>query len=155
PEPLTLSQWMAISGAAFTTGAGRMTSLAMSLLYGLLNIRLGYWWNSGINGDQRPGRFPPTFFHRIVRAPGALFRTQRMILGDCRADFQGPPVRQWSPSDATHFENSGVYELLRRRVGLMIAADGSEDPDHAFEEMAELTRRARLDFGALIEWIEP
>lgn len=155
PEALTLSQWMAISGAAFTTGAGRMGSLAMSLLYGLLNVRLGYWWNSGIDAAQRPGRFPPTFFHRLLGAPGALFRTQRMILAEWRGYFTGPSARHWYLSDGTHFENTGLYELLRRRVELMIAVDGSEDPDYRFGEMAELSRRARLDFGAVIEWIEP
>ncbi len=155
PEALTLSQWMAVSGAAFTTGAGRMTSLGASLLYGVLNIRLGYWWDSGVDDADRPGRYPPTFFHRIASLPGALFRTQRMILAEWRAYFQGPSVRHWYLSDGTHFENTGLYELLRRRVELMIAIDGSEDPDYRFAEMAELSRRARVDFGATIEWLEP
>jgi hypothetical protein len=155
PEALTLSQWMAISGAAFTTGAGRLTSLAMSLLLGLLNVRLGYWWDSGIRGDERPGRFAPTFFHRLVSLPGLLLRTQRMILGEWRAYFQGPSVRHWYLSDGTHFENSGLYELVRRRVELMIAVDGSADAAYRFDEMAELSRRVRLDFGANIEWVDP
>src|SRR5690606_4548232 len=132
-----------------------MGSLAMSLLYGLLNVRLGYWWNSGVAGHQRPGRFPPTFFHRLASAPGALFRTQRMILAEWRGYFTGPSARHWYLSDGTHFENTGLYELLRRRVELMIAVDGSEDPGYRFDEMAELSRRARLDFGAVIEWLEP
>jgi hypothetical protein len=155
PESLSLSHWMAISGAAFSTGAGRMTSLAMSLFFGLLNVRLGYWWDSGIRGDQRPGRFPPTFFHRLLSLPGLLFRTQRMILGEWRAYFQGPSVRHWYLSDGAHFENSGLYELVRRRVELMIAVDGSEDGAYRFDEMAELSRRVRLDFGATIEWRDP
>jgi choline dehydrogenase-like flavoprotein len=155
PEPLRLSQWMAISGAAFATGAGRQTRLGMSLLFGLLNVRLGYWWDSGISGDHRPGRFPPTFFHRIAGLPGQLFRAQRMLLNEWRAYFQGPSVRHWYLSDGTHFENSGLYELVRRRVELMIAVDGSEDPGYRFDEMALLSRRVRLDFGATIEWIDP
>src|SRR5690349_24608546 len=61
PEQLRLSQWMAISGAAFTPGQGRNTSLPMSLLLGLFNVRLGYWWDSGVGTGERPGRFPPSF----------------------------------------------------------------------------------------------
>jgi choline dehydrogenase-like flavoprotein len=155
PEQLRLSQWMAISGAAFTTGAGRQTRITLALLFGLLNLRLGYWWDSGINADDRPGRFPPTFFHRIVSLPGLLFRAQRMLLNEWRAYFQGPSVRQWYLSDGTHFENSGLYELVRRRVELMIAVDGSEDPGYRFDEMALLSRRVRLDFGVTVEWIDP
>jgi len=155
PESLRLGQWMAISGAAFTTGAGRQTRLGIALLFGLLNIRLGYWWDSGIHGDARPGRFPPTFFHRILSLPGLLFRTQRMLLNEWRGYFQGPSVRHWYLSDGTHFENSGLYELVRRRVELMIAVDGSEDSAYRFDEMAQLSRRVRLDFGASIEWLDP
>jgi hypothetical protein len=153
-ENLKLSDWMAISGAAFTTGSGRDTSVAMSLLYGLLNVRIGYWWNSGIGAADRPGRFPPTFFHRLVSAPGALFRTQQLLLDEWGAYYRGPSARYWYLSDGAHFENSGLYELLRRRVALMIALDGSEDGGYRFDDMAELSRRARLDFGASIEWID-
>jgi choline dehydrogenase-like flavoprotein len=154
-ENLKLSDWMAISGAAFTTGSGRDTSVAMSLLYGLLNVRIGYWWNSGIAAADRPGRFAPTFFHRLVSAPGALFRTQQMLLDEWGAYYRGPSARHWYLSDGAHFENSGLYELLRRRVSLMIALDGAEDGGYRFDDMAEISRKARLDFGARIEWIDP
>jgi hypothetical protein len=154
-ENLKLSDWMAISGAAFTTGSGRDTSVSMSLLYGLLNVRIGYWWNSGIGAGDRPGRFPPTFFHRLVSAPGALFRTQQMLLDEWGAYYRGPSARHWYLSDGAHFENSGLYELLRRRVALMIALDGGEDGGYRFDDMAELSRKARLDFGASIEWVDP
>jgi hypothetical protein len=37
----------------------------------------------------------------------------------------------------------------------MIALDGGEDGGYRFDDMAELSRKARLDFGASIEWIDP
>jgi hypothetical protein len=37
----------------------------------------------------------------------------------------------------------------------MIALDGGEDGSYRFDDMAELSRKARLDFGASIEWIDP
>lgn len=43
-EDLPLSSWMAISGAAFTTGSGHHTSLGTAMLASLTNLRLGYWW---------------------------------------------------------------------------------------------------------------
>jgi hypothetical protein len=47
-EFLSLGSWTGISGAAFSTSLGWRTSLAFSLLAGLANIRLSYWWNSGV-----------------------------------------------------------------------------------------------------------
>jgi hypothetical protein len=55
-EPLSLGRWVAISGAAFSTGTGYRTSLGLSLLAGLANIRLGYWWNSATDAVLRRER---------------------------------------------------------------------------------------------------
>ncbi len=44
-----IGHWLAISGAAFSTGLGSRTSLGLSLLTGIGNIRLGFWWNSGFD----------------------------------------------------------------------------------------------------------
>ena len=52
-EGLTLGQWVAISGAAFTTGLGARTRLGLSTLLALSNVRLGYWWDSGISPRER------------------------------------------------------------------------------------------------------
>ncbi|MCH8506908.1 MAG: hypothetical protein LAT50_21735, partial [Ectothiorhodospiraceae bacterium] len=57
-EPLSLGTLVAISGAAFSTGAGFRTPLALSLLCGLANLRLGYWWHSGAKPRLR-GRIQP------------------------------------------------------------------------------------------------
>ncbi|HEV7715308.1 MAG TPA: GMC oxidoreductase, partial [Steroidobacteraceae bacterium] len=154
-EPLRLSQWMAISGAAFTTGSGRFTSLATSLLLGLLNVRLGYWWNTGVNAGKRPGRYPPTFINRLMGLPGFFFRSQQTLLNEWRGYFPGPAARMWNLSDGGHFENSGLYELIRRRVGFMIAVDADEDPKYGFDDLGLLVRRARLDFGANFTWVDP
>ena len=40
-EALAIGRWVAISGAAFTTGTGANTSVGLSLLLGLGNVRLG------------------------------------------------------------------------------------------------------------------
>jgi choline dehydrogenase-like flavoprotein len=154
-EPLRLSQWMGISGAALTTGLGRSTRTPLSLLLGLLNIRLGYWWDSGIDAGDRPDRYPPGFWRRIGSLPSWLFPVQSKLLGEWRGYFAGPSDRYWYLTDGGHFENSGLYELVRRKLPFIIAMDGSEDAAYAFGDLAALTRQSRLDFGAEFSWIDP
>jgi choline dehydrogenase-like flavoprotein len=155
PERLRLSQWMAISGAAFTPGQGRHTSLPMSLLLGLFNVRLGYWWDSGVEAGSRPGRYPPSFLRRLGSIPSTIFRAQATLLSEWYRHFKGPGHRVWYLSDGGHIENSALYELMRRRVRFMIMVDGTHDPRYVFDDLAALVRRARLDFDAHVEWLDP
>jgi choline dehydrogenase-like flavoprotein len=154
-ESLRLSEWTAISGAAVSTGQGRKTSLPTSLLLGFFNFRLGYWWNSGISAGDRPGRYPPSLWRRVKAAPGYLLRTQSTILNEWRGYFAGPSQRLWYLSDGGHADNTGLYELFRRRLPFILAVDAEEDPGYTFEEVGMLVRRVRLDFGAEVQWIDP
>jgi hypothetical protein len=154
-EQLSLGRWLAISAAAFTTGAGRVSSLPLSLLLGLLNIRLGYWWDSGIGPGDRPGRYPPDIWQRIKAFPARLFTVQVTLLNEWRDHFEGPKARHWYLSDGGHFENSGTYELIRRRLPFIIAVDASTDRSYEFDDLAILMRQVRLDFGADFFWLDP
>jgi hypothetical protein len=153
-EPLSLATWIAISGAAFSTGTGRTTTLALSLFMGLTNVRLGYWWDSGILPHERPGRYPPTFWRRLKRLPSQRLEMQSMLLAEWRGRFRGPSEWFWYLSDGGHFEVTGLYELVRRRVPLMIVVDAGEDPDYRFGDLAQLTRQVRQDFAAEIKWLD-
>jgi hypothetical protein len=51
-------------------------------------------------------------------------------------------------SDGGHFENTGCYELLRRRVPIIVCCDCGADPDYAWTDLANLVRKARTDLGA-------
>ena len=154
-ERLKLGQWTAISGAAYTTGLGRGTTLGKSLLLGLLNIRIGYWWDSGIAAGERPGRFPPSLWRRLKSLPALIFRVQATLLDEWRAWFPGASDRLWYLSDGGHFDNTGLYELIRRRLPFIVAVDAGRDEDYDFEDLALVTRLVRLDFGATLEWIDP
>src|SRR5207249_1773008 len=57
-ERLPLGAWVGISGAAFGTGRGHLTSVPLSLLAGFFDLRLGYWWDSHIRPSKRPGSTP-------------------------------------------------------------------------------------------------
>ncbi len=154
-ENLSLGAWTAISGAAFSTGIGRQTNWRLALFTGLVNLRLGYWWNSGISSGDRPGRFPQSLWQRLKHLPGSIFRLQSLLASEWRALFPGASRRFWYLSDGGHFENTGLYELLRRRVEFIICTDAGADPRYGWDDMANLARQARLDFGAEILWLSP
>lgn len=142
--PLTVGEWVGVSGAAFSTGLGRSTSLGVSLLLGLANVRLGRWWPSGIRlADLK------------VQDVGwrGLFKTQIYLVEEFLGRFYGTR-REWQYlSDGGHFENTGAYELLRpqRQIKLIVICDCGADPDYEFTDLANLTRLARIDFGIELE----
>ena len=55
-------------------------------------------------------------------------------------------------SDGGHFENLGVYELLRRRCKVIIVGDGEADPTGSFDGLSCLMRLADIDMGVKIEF---
>lgn len=142
-ESLTLGRWLGISGAAFTTGLGSRTNVGLSLILALANIRLGHWWLSGVIPERR-----------WTRVLGAIFWTQQYLLRELFARFAGTADRMWYLSDGGHFENLGGYELLRRRLKRIVIIDAEADPKRQFEGLGNLVRKARLDFGAEIEFLD-
>ncbi|HUR59870.1 MAG TPA: hypothetical protein VM029_19270, partial [Opitutaceae bacterium] len=146
--------WVGMSGAAFTTGLGARTSLATSLLLGLFNVRLGYWWDSRIPPHRRRGVGRQSTLQRIVRAAGGWLPAQVAFGDEMLARFHGVGRKHWYLSDGGHFENTACYELIRRRVPFIICCDCGCDPDYTFEDVANLVRKARLDFGAEITFLD-
>ncbi|HBG07121.1 MAG: hypothetical protein A2075_14405 [Geobacteraceae bacterium GWC2_58_44] len=153
-ERLPLGQWLGISGAAFSTGLGARTNLALSLLTGFGNIRLGYWWNSGIVPRKRPHRQKRLFSQWLGSLFTYLFPVQSYLLDEYTARYHGTARKYWNLSDGGHFENMGGYELIRRRLRLIIIVDAEADPDYTFGGLAELIRKARIDFGADIRFLD-
>jgi hypothetical protein len=153
-ESLTLGDWIAISGAAVSTGLGQMTRPGYSLLLGIANIRLGYWWDTysapfrhGTKSSPRtrvplPDNKDPK---RIFREK--VFGTQFCLTSELLGQFDGPRGRRWYLTDGGHFENTGAYELLRRRLAFIVIFDNGCDPGYEFDDLANLMRRVRVDFG--------
>ena len=151
PKQLSLSQWTAISGAAASTGMGAQTSLGLSLLLGMANVRLGYWWDSKAKpGDQHGTK--PSHLQRFYEW---LLPVQSALTDEFLAQFRGPHRRYWYLTDGGHFENTASYELLRRRVPIIIICDDGADSDYSFEDLANLVRKARLDFDADVQFVAP
>jgi hypothetical protein len=88
---------------------------------------------------------------------GLTFKTQRYLSYELRAAFHGTH-RQWQYlSDGGHFENTGIYELLRqeRNVRRIFACDNGADADYEFADLANLIRLAKIDFGIEIRVVDP
>ena len=153
-EALPIGRWVAISGAAFTTGTGSNTQLGYSLLLGLGNVRLGYWWDSGISpGKSGCVTQPPNFLELASRVVSRVLPVQSCLMNEFFARFHGPSRRHWYLSDGGHFENTACYELIRRRVPFIVCSDAGQDPNYEFADFANLVRKARIDFGAEIQVI--
>jgi len=55
-------------------------------------------------------------------------------------------------SDGGHFENLGVYEMIRRRCRVIVVSDAGCDPDCTFEDLGNAVRKIYIDFGVSINF---
>ena len=133
----TLASAMTASGAAFNSHMGSKSmelGPAVTFLMAALNLRLGLWLPH-----------PAKFAHKRYRLfPGIWF--YREMLGQSRAN--GAHVHL---SDGGHFENMALYELVRRHCRYIIASDCGADADVAFDDLGNIVRRVREDFGVEID----
>lgn len=138
----TLGRWIAVSGAAAAPGAGAYTSRGWALMLYFLGVRLGYWMRSPqdvmLTGIRR-------WLWRHAIKPV-------MLWSEGMAAFSGAARPWWYLSDGGHFENTGVYALLKRRLDFIIAADCGADADYDFADIENLVRKARIDLGAEIDF---
>ena len=143
-----LSQWVAISGAAASTGMGSRTSPGFAALLFMSGIRLGYWTPSLIRRSRDDGRTSLSF--RLLQWAPKPFA----IVAESIARFPGLFSPMWYVSDGGHFDNTGIYALLKRRVRLILAADCGADPKYLFGDLESLVRKAKIDYGATIEFVD-
>jgi hypothetical protein len=54
-------------------------------------------------------------------------------------------------SDGGHFDNLGVYEMVRRRCRFVVLSDAGCDPDCTFLDLGNAIRKAFIDQGIRIE----
>lgn len=160
PESLTVGQWTGVSGAAFTTGLGARTSFSRSLLLGFLNVRLGYWWWTGLAPSRRllpKGGKPVSAVSKLDRIRlffEACVPVHAHLLGEWFARFPGSASRHWYLSDGGHHENTGLFELIRRRLPLILACDNGQDPGRKMGDLANLVAKARVDLGVEVTFLD-
>ncbi len=136
---LSLGQAMTISGAAVSPNQGYHSSKAVAFLLTVFNVRLGWWM-------QNPAK------RRAWGAPGPRFGLKYLLsevfgLADENTDFV-------YLSDGGHFENLGIYELVRRQCRFIIAVDAGMDSKFNFQDLGNAVRKCQVDFGVRID-IDP
>ena len=143
-EQLSLGQWCAISGAAASSGMGRLTNLGLALLFTFANVRLGYWWWSP---QVRTSDREPRLFWKLA---SAVFGTFIYLFNEMTARYSRDYLRKYI-TDGGHFENTGAYRLIQAKVPLIILSDNGADPDYRFDDLENLVRKVRLDMGYEME----
>lgn len=143
---------IATSGAAASPNMGYHTNPVMGLIMTLFNARLGRWFGNPLHIN---------YLNRLMHLFG------------CKSQLNNPEKRKspvWNAyylvkelftdtdsqsgylylSDGGHFENLGIYELVRRRCKLIVAVDGGEDGQYQFEDLGNAIRKCKVDFGITI-----
>jgi hypothetical protein len=131
---------ISISGAAASPNMGYHSSPATAFLMTLFNVRLGAWLPNPARSEpgDDPSRSGPT------NSAMALLRELSGSTNDT-----GPDVYL---SDGGHFENLGVYEMLRRRCRYIMVTDAGADPTCGFSDLGGLVRKAKIDFDCRIDF---
>jgi hypothetical protein len=133
---IALSNAITISGAAASPNAGYHSSPTVAFLLTVFSVRLGSWFQN----PRRP---------KVWARPGPSQSLRPLLselfgLSNDRSDFV-------YLSDGGHFENLGIYELVRRRCRFIVASDVSCDPRSTFEDLGNAIRKCRIDLGVDIE----
>lgn len=130
-----LGMAMAISGAAASPNMGYHSSPALSFLMTLFNVRLGRWF-ANPRSEQWSSAAPKFGMKYLLYELFGL------------TDADSPFVYL---SDGGHFENLGIYELVRRRCRLIVVIDASADGQLNFEGLGNAIRKCATDLHIEID----
>jgi len=109
---ILLGNVVATSGAAANPNMGYHTSTALSALLSVFNVRLGRWCG---NPRHRSA------WRKVSPRFGGLALINEVFgMMNSRSSFL-------NISDGGHFENLGIYELVRRRCRIVVAVDAGCD----------------------------
>jgi hypothetical protein len=150
---LTLASAMAVSGAAANANAGYIgTGLTrdrfVSTVMSFLNIRLGLWVGNpraaakrSIPGKRRISKKMATYFNPVLTCGILGYGHHR-------------DARYLELSDGGHFENLGLYELVRRRLDLILVVDAEQDRAISLSALVSSANRIKEDFGVSIGFLD-
>jgi hypothetical protein len=138
---ITLGTAVAISGAAASPNMGYHSSSVVGFIMTLFNARLGSW----LGNPGPPGK-------RTWPDPGPLSAVRSMVkeaLGQTSDQSEYVYL-----SDGGHFENLGLYEMVRRRCRYIVVLDGGCDPDFHYDDLGNALRKIRIDLRIPIDFDE-
>jgi hypothetical protein len=125
---------MAASGAAASPNMGYHTKASVAALLAIFNVRLG-WWTGNPRNPNTWDRYAPGIWYLFAELMGKATDSDRYVY----------------LSDGGHFENLGLYELVRRRVRFIICSDADADHAFTFEDLGGAIEKCRCDFGVEIK----
>jgi hypothetical protein len=125
---------MAASGAAASPNMGYHTKPSVAALLAIFNVRLG-WWTGNPRNANTWDQYAPGIWYLFAELMGKATDRDRYIY----------------LSDGGHFENLGLYELVRRRVRFIICSDADADHAFSFEDLGNAIEKCRCDFGVEIK----
>lgn len=125
---------MAISGAAVNANQGYHSSAGTAFLLTVFNVQMG-WWIGNPRKNKWQHSDPPFGLAYLVYNLTGQSNTKKEFV--CL-------------SDGGHFDNMGLYEMVRRRCSYIIVCDGEQDDNFTCEGFANAIRKCRIDFGAEI-----
>lgn len=134
---LTLGTAMAISGAAASPNWGYHSSPLVGFLMTLFNVRLGWWL-------ENPSRVGDLWFP---------LRSFRLFLQEALGQTRGSDPYVYL-SDGGHFDNLGLYEMLRRRCRLIVAVDATQDADVTLDDLGRTLRQVSIDLGVAVDFTQ-
>jgi hypothetical protein len=138
---------MATSGAAVSPQMGSASQQQSSIPLTLLNMRLGRWVPNP-DKPEAPKWYAKLFWALLFGSgnrPGGYYYLKEMFIGTNEED------RWVYVSDGGHFENLGIYELVRRRCRWIISVDAGADPHREFSDLGKAIQQCRVDFAVDIE----
>lgn len=143
---------LAISGAAASPNMGYNTSAPIAALLTVFNLRLAYWaGNPSRTADRKTHPSSKKSWMQLLpswRRKRPVISAQPLI-----AELTGSANAESSwvnLSDGGHFDNLGIYELIRRRCRLIVVTDAGCDDKHQFQDLANTVRKCWTDFGVHI-----
>jgi len=136
---ISLGTAIAVSGAAASPNQGYNSSPSVAFLMALFNVRLGWWLgNPGKQGDV-------TYKYDGPRNATVPFLAEMLGLTSDTNKYV-------YLSDGGHFENLGLYEMVRRRCRFIVVIDAGCDPKFAFEDLGNAVRKIEIDLGVPIRF---
>lgn len=127
---------MAISGAAASPNMGYYSSAPVGFLMTVFNVRMGQWLGNPRN-RRTSGRATPIF---------GLWCLLNELFGGANDEAAYVYL-----SDGGLFDNMGLYELVKRRCGLIILCDAEADEEYKFSGLGNAIRKCRIDLGIDID----
>jgi hypothetical protein len=120
-----------------------MSSPIVRFIMTLFNVRLGFWLGNPGEAGSKQGELP-TYRCNSPRESVKPILFEALGL----TDEKHPYVYL---SDGGHFENFGLYEMVRRRCRFIVVSDATTDPSYQLQDLARAIRLIRVDFNIPIE----